>query len=93
MWYTAFMADVLPTSILDRFLDPFTQCLTPEVAKRIADLRADPKMQARIDELREKANEGRLSDTEQAEYEEFVDGIDLIAILKAKARAVLAKNA
>ena len=93
MWYTAFMADVLPTSILDWFLDPFTQCLTPEVAKRIADLRADPKMQARIDELREKANEGRLSDTEQAEYEEFVDGIDLIAILKAKARAVLAKNA
>ena len=86
------MAEVPTSTVLDRFLDPFTECLTPEVAKRIVDLRADPQMQARIEELREKANEGRLSDEEQAEYQEFVEGIDLIGILKAKARAALAKH-
>jgi hypothetical protein len=82
-----------PPSILDRFLDPFTECLTPEVAQRVAELRPDAATQARIDELREKANEGKLSDAERAEYEEFVESIDLIGILKAKARTFLAKCA
>jgi hypothetical protein len=58
-----------PTSVLSRFLDPFTECLTPEVAQRVADLRPDAATQARIDELREKANEGKLSEAERAEYE------------------------
>jgi len=40
-----------PASVLDRFLDPFTECLTPEVAQRVADLRPDAATQARIDEL------------------------------------------
>ena len=80
-----------PASVLDRFLDRFTECLTPEVARRVADLRPDAATQARIDELREKANEGKLSEAERAEYEEFVESIDIIGILKAKARAFLAK--
>ena len=81
-----------PPSILDRFLDPFTDCLTPEVAQRVAELRPDAATQARIDELREKANEGTLSEAERAEYDEFVESIDLLGILKAKARTFLAKH-
>ena len=81
-----------PATILDRFLDPFTECLTAEVAQRVAELRPDAATQARIDELREKANEGKLSDAERAEYEEFVESIDLVGILKAKARTFLAKH-
>jgi hypothetical protein len=80
-----------PASVLDGFLDPFTECLTPEVAQRVVELQPDAATQARIDELREKANEGTLSEAERVEYEEFVESIDIIGILKAKARTFLAK--
>jgi len=37
------------TTILARLLEPLGQCLTPEVAKALVNLRADPHVQARID--------------------------------------------
>jgi hypothetical protein len=81
------------TSVLDRFLGPLTDCLTSEVAERIVNLQLDPQSQARLDELAEKANEGQLTENERQEYEEFVEGIDLMGILKARARTVLVKHA
>ena len=80
-------------TVLDRFLRPFTECLTPEVAQRIVNLQLDVQSQARLDELAAKANEGQLTDDERQEYEEFVEGIDLMGILKARARTVLVKHA
>lgn len=80
-------------AVLDLFLRPFAECLTPEVAQRIVDLELDPHSQARLDELAAKANEGYLTDDERQEYEEFVEGIDLVGILKARARTVLVKHA
>lgn len=77
------------TTALDRFLQPLAACLTPEVAQRIANLQLDVQSQTRLDELAAKANEGQLSDDERQEYEEFVEGIDLMGILKARARSVL----
>jgi hypothetical protein len=91
--YNAPMGEPKSGAILDRFLDPFADCLTTEVARRIVDLRLDPREQERIDELSAKANDGLLDPLERAEYEDIVEGIDLIGILKAKARAVLARNA
>lgn len=79
-------------TVLDRFLRPFTECLTPEVAQRIANLQLDSQSQARLDELAAKANEGQLTDDERQEYEEFIEGIDLMGILKARARTVLAQS-
>lgn len=76
-------------TVLDRFLQPLAACLTPEVAQRIANLQLDAQSQARLDELAAKANEGQLTDGERQEYEEFVEGIDLMGILKARARTVL----
>ena len=76
-------------NVLDRILDPLTDCLTPEVAKRIADLRADFQTQARFDELADKANEGRLSDDERAEYDKFRDAFHFLTIVQAKARSFL----
>ena len=76
-------------TVLDRFLRPFTECLTPEVAQRIVNLQLDSQSQARLDELAAKANEGQLTDDERQEYEEFVEGIDLLGILKARARSIL----
>jgi hypothetical protein len=83
------MNEVLTMDILDRVLDPVTACLTPEVARRIADLRADAEMQARLDVLADKANEGALSPQEQAVYRQLVEALDVITVLQSKARRLL----
>ena len=78
--------------VLNRFLEPLAECFTSEVADRIVRLRTDPAVQQRIDELATKANEGQLTADESAEYEEFVEGIDLLGIVKAKARTRLLRK-
>ena len=80
-------------SILDRLLDPLGRCLTPEAARRLLELRADPVAQARIDELAEKCNQGEISPEERAEYEMYVAVGTLISVLQLKARSILAKGA
>ncbi len=80
------------STVLDRFLDPFTECLTPDVARRIVALRADPELQTHLDELADKASEGQLSEAEEAEYRTHVEAIDLITVLQAKARGFLGKQ-
>jgi hypothetical protein len=77
-------------AILDKVLEPVARCFTPAVAKQIAELRADPPMQARIDELAAKCNEGELTEIEKREYQAYVDALDLLGLLQAKARAMLA---
>ncbi|NLY01772.1 MAG: hypothetical protein GXY83_37275 [Rhodopirellula sp.] len=49
------------TEYLDRMLDPFTDCLTPDAARRVAAWCVDPQMDARIDELADKCTEGELT--------------------------------
>ncbi len=77
---------------LDRLLEPFADCLSPDVAAKVADLRADEAMQDRIDYLAERSNEGLLSDEERQEYAGYMHAIDVIAVLQAKARAMLRKR-
>lgn len=77
------------STYLDRFLDPVAEAFTPEFARRIIDLRADPELQAHVEVLRQKANEGLLTPEEKAEYLDFVEAIDLVSILQAKARKFL----
>lgn len=76
-------------SVLDRLLDPITRCLTPESARALVELRADPAAQARIAELAGKCDDGQLSPEERREYETYVHVGSLIAILQAKARLLL----
>jgi len=83
----------LDALVLDRLLDPLGRILTPERAKKLVKLRFDAKAQARIDQLARKCNEGELSDDERREYETYVHAIDFIAILQAKARALLKQSA
>ncbi len=66
--------------------------LTPEVATRIVNLRADSPTQARVDQLAEKANEGQLSAVEQREYDRYLEALRLVTILQAKARTFLDKQ-
>jgi hypothetical protein len=78
--------------VLDRLLDPVGRILTIDVARDLANLRFDRKVQARIAKLAHKCNEGELSDTERSEYETYVYAIDFVAILQAKARALLKRS-
>jgi hypothetical protein len=87
------MSESSASTVLDRVLDPFTDCLTPQVAKRIVDLRAEPEAQARLDELADKANEGQLSPEEQAEYDKYREAFHFITILQTKARSLLQRQA
>ncbi len=80
------------TSYLDRFLDPVAEVFTPELASRLADLRADEEMQAEIELLRRKANEGTLTPDEEAAYKDFVEAVDVISIIQSKARRFLARH-
>jgi hypothetical protein len=76
-------------SVIDRLLEPVGKCLTPEVARRITDLRADSALQARVDELADKANLGMLTDSERSEYEQYVSFSQFVTLLQTKARNVL----
>ena len=79
-------------AILDRVLEPITDCLTPDVAAKLVALRGDDQIQARVDELAEKANEGTLSKEERTEYDRYRDAFHFVTILQAKARELLSKQ-
>lgn len=79
----------IEATIIDRLLEPVGQCLTPEVARRIANLRADPALQTRVDELADKANRGTLTDDERCEYGQYVSFSQFVTLLQIKARGVL----
>ncbi len=80
-------------SYLDRLLDPLTDSLTPESAAALLALRADSEVEARINELRRKANEGALTPAEDAEYKDFIEAVDVVSIMQAKARLFLSRQA
>jgi hypothetical protein len=77
------------SATLDRLVEPVVRTLTPEVARALVQLRADPELQARMDELAEKSNEGQLTLEEREEYETSIRFGNFIAILQAKAQALL----
>ena len=78
------------TSCLDRLLDPLTEAFTPKMASALLALRVDSELEAHIGDLRRKANDGTLTAAEDAEYKDFVEAVDLISIMQAKARRYLA---
>jgi hypothetical protein len=78
------------TSVLDTWLDPV---ITPDVARRLVALRASEELQARVIELGQKANEGLLTPKEREEYDAYISANDIVAILQAKARRVLKRQA
>jgi hypothetical protein len=84
------MSQTQKTRTLDRLLDPVDRCLTPEVARRLVELRADTVLQKRVDTLAGKNTEGQLTPEEREEYETYVRTSRFIAILQAKARKLVA---
>ena len=49
-------------------------------------------MEAEIDVLRRKANEGTLDPDEETAYKDFVEAVAIISILQSKARRFLARH-
>ena len=89
MTYTQCMSNPREVQLLERIVDPLSRCFTPEVARQVADLRADAQLQARVDILAQKCNEGQLSPDEREEYELYVRAGNFLALLQAKARKQL----
>jgi hypothetical protein len=80
------------TAVLSELLEPVGQMMPVDFARELASLRASPEVQAKIDELADRSNEGKLTAEEQAEYLAYVDAIDVISILQAKARSVIPRQ-
>lgn len=86
------MTQEFQKSALLRVLTALTDCLTLEVARRIIDARLDPAVQRRLNKLAPKANFGTLTDAERSEYAALIDGVDILAIFKAKSRPLLLRQ-
>ena len=79
-------------TIIENVLDPLTECLTVQAAEKIMAFRADAETQGRVDELAAKSGEGILNEDDRAEYHDLVEAFDLVAIVKSRARSVLAAD-
>ena len=80
------------TAVSDAFaesLAPVERCLNRESALALLDLPANPRVQARVDELAEKCNEGRLTPAERSEYDALIWADHFLGILQAKAQHFL----
>ncbi len=86
------MNELSAKGVLDDLLDPLSRCLDEESARRVIEFRIAPLVQERISVLAERANEGLLTDNEQAEYETIVNAADFISILRLKAERNLKSN-
>lgn len=78
------------TDLLSSYLEQIADELTPQQARRILAINPTAKLAARVEELSDKSNEGTLTEQERAEYEHYIDVGDVIGLLKAKARDLLA---
>jgi len=84
------MNETSETTALERFLQPLPRALSAELARALADFRADARTQARYDELAQKRTEGSLDASELDELEGLVRANTLIGFLKAEAHAIIA---
>ena len=72
--------------LVDRLLEPLSRCIRGGGETELLNLRADATLQARIDELADKCDEGALTTEERSEYETYVRFGYFVAILQGKAR-------
>ncbi len=83
------MKSMKDVAILDQLISRLAECLTPESARRLLALKADPKIQTHVDHLASRHSQGLLSPEEEAEYGQYVSYNTFVAILKSKVRQLL----
>ena len=79
----------MSTTILDRLIEPFAECMTPEAATKIAAIRADEETQQHVDELADKANQGTLTEEDRSEYQRILAAFHFVTVMQARARRLL----
>jgi hypothetical protein len=77
------------TTAFERGVRPVMQIVLPERAGEVVEFRADPELQARIEELASKSTEGQLNEAEKAEYAGYVRANKFVAILQRQARQLI----
>jgi hypothetical protein len=92
MVYDCSMRAAKNAAVLERLVGPLSECLTLESARRLLALKADSALQARVDDLAQRHSEGSLTPDEKAEYGSYVSYSTFVAILKSKARQLLAHS-
>ncbi len=60
-----------------------SRCFTLDGADRLVQLRADPQLQARIDELADKCTEGNLTEVQMETLQAVVDNGEADTLLEA----------
>ena len=78
---------------LDKYLDPVSDALSRQAAQRILDLEPEPDVVRHVEELADKSDAGTITEEERDEYRALADAGTLVALLKAKARRVLKRDA
>ena len=78
-----------PNMVAD-LLEPVSSALNTDAAKKLLKVRYNAKTQARVALLARKCNEGQLSEPERHEYELYVLTGEIVALLQAKSRSLLA---
>ena len=61
--------------------------MSPDFGK--SPTRPDANTEERLTYLREQANESLFTEAARSEYEEFIDTLDFVGLLKARARTVI----
>jgi hypothetical protein len=75
------MATTLEGLAFDRGVRRMLEIVLPEKVEAVIHFSADPKLQARIEELAQKSTEGELTEDERAEYAGYVRANKFVAIL------------
>jgi len=84
------MVTAIDNEAFDRVVDPIFRGLSAEHLRHLTEVGADPQLEARVEELAGKCNEGELTDEERAEYEAYVQASRFISLMRAQAMKILA---
>jgi hypothetical protein len=71
---------------IDGILERLSRCIRGDAKDELLNIRAEPPLQERIDDLARRCDEGELTLQELSEYETYIKFGNFIAILQAKAK-------
>lgn len=77
------------SSLADKVLDLAAACFDASTLEALAKLRLNPRLARRVDRLAVKANEGRLTPRERAQYQAYIKTSETLALIQLRARMKL----
>lgn len=76
-------------SLTDQMLDLAAGCFDAPTLNALGRLRLSAKMEARVQRLAVKANEGELAPHERDEYQSYIETSELLTLIQLRARLKL----